>query len=232
MWGARPTSRSLKSIPCGGRAIRTRRPSRTQRRAASVAAASPASSASARRTMSRSSFERWRLRSPEAESAAHVRYPVACMGREARFDTLTDQQQSAQAAETNNTTGGRAQHHFCRINGRLCKSIPSNESPVYGNRLLVPGPGDYRDHCRPGAAGRMLQSQMRPNGRRNRTCNSATSEIGLNNRVFCRLRIGPDAEGTRGAVEVRLDHRARGMQRWRPAYGPKATRAQGSDHIF
>src|SRR5262245_38309776 len=75
---ALPSSRSLKSAPRGGRAMRTRRPSRIQRSAASRAAASPASSPSANTITSCTSFGRSSARSPDVESAAQAGLPVAC----------------------------------------------------------------------------------------------------------------------------------------------------------
>src|ERR1700677_633669 len=77
--GARPTSMSLKSSPCGGRAMRTPGPSRLQPRAQSRAAASPASSPSARTITSCTSFGSSRERRPDVESAAQTGCPVACI---------------------------------------------------------------------------------------------------------------------------------------------------------
>src|SRR5262249_11943683 len=69
--GARPISTSLKSIPCGGRAMRTLRPSHRQRMAQTCAAASPALSPSASTITSRTQFGKFKLRIPDVESAAH-----------------------------------------------------------------------------------------------------------------------------------------------------------------
>ena len=79
MWDSRPTSMSLKSIPWGGRAIRTRRPSCCHRNAQFRAAASPGPSPSARTITSRTSFGRSSARSPDVESAAYAGWPVAFM---------------------------------------------------------------------------------------------------------------------------------------------------------
>src|SRR5262249_29936789 len=76
---AQPSSMSLKSRPCGGRAMRTRRPWRFLRKAQSRAAASPASSPSAKTITLRTCFGRSRARSPEVESAAQAGWPVASM---------------------------------------------------------------------------------------------------------------------------------------------------------
>ena len=71
------TSMSLKSSPCGGRAMRTLRPSLTQRLAQARASPSPGSSPSAKTMMSLRSAGRMRDRKPEVERAAQAALPVA-----------------------------------------------------------------------------------------------------------------------------------------------------------
>src|SRR5262249_23442711 len=77
MRGARRTSRSLKSMPRGGRAMRTRRPSRFQRQPHSCAAASPASSPSARTMTSRTSAGRTRGPKARHQEPGPTRWPEA-----------------------------------------------------------------------------------------------------------------------------------------------------------
>src|SRR6516225_6617260 len=121
MRGARPISMSLKSIPRGGRAIRTCRPSRFQRHPQSRAAASPASSPSASTITSRTAVGRSSERIPEVESAAHAGLPVACIAaRQVSMPSPTIKRSLGSARQTAPPRQGPS-IIFCGSTGALLK---------------------------------------------------------------------------------------------------------------
>ena len=179
MRGARPISRSLKSIPCGGRAMRTRRPSRFQRHAQSRAAASPGSSPSASTITSRTSFGQIEGAQPGGRERRPGRMAGRQHGGEAGLDAFADHQHVAGLGEPHGAATARAEHHLLRIDRRLAGAVAGEEGAVDRQRRAVGAARHQRDHRRPDAARRMLQPGMEAERRRRRKMQPARGEIGL-----------------------------------------------------
>ena len=214
MRGARPTSMSLKSIPCGGRAMRTRRPSRFQRQAQSRAAASPGSSPSASTITSRTSSGRSRARSPEVESAAQAGWPVACMAaRQVSMPSPTISTSPGSAEPHRAATAG-AEHHLLRIDRRLAAAIAGEEGAVDRQRRAVHAARHQRHHRRPDAARGMLQPGMEAERRRRWKMQAARDEILLGHCAARLACLTPNAQrswGPRPIILVRSPRCARPM---------------------
>ena len=199
--GVRALSRSLKSMPCGGRAIRTRRPSRFQRRAHSCAAASPGSSPSASTITSRMS----RGRSSDAKARGRKRRPGGVSrrlhGRKAGLDPFADHQHVAGLAEAHCAAATRPEHHLRRIDWRLAAAVAGEKGAMNGDRRSGGAVRHERHHRGPDAARGMFQAGMEAQGRRSRKVEPARAQIGFDGRSLGRLRCLPDRQRRRAALQ-------------------------------
>ena len=236
MRGARPISMSLKSIPCGGRAMRTRRPSRFQRQAQSRAAASPGSSPSASTITSRTSSRQIEGAQPGGRKRRPGRMAGRLHGGEAGLDAFADHQHVARLGKAHRAATAGAEHHLLRIDRRLAAAVAGEEGAVDRQRRSVRAARHQRHHRRPDAARGMLQTGMEAQRVGRRQIDAARGEIGLDQRSLCRLGGLPDGErglAALGVVSIRLalDRRAarRARERARTVLGPQAARAQRRD---
>ena len=121
-------------MPCGGRAIRTRRPSRFQRRAQSCAAASPGSSPSASTITSRTS----RGRSSDAKARGRKRRPGRMSrspaSRQGRSRCLRRPSARRRLGEAHHAAATRTEHHLRRIDRRLAAAVAGKKGAVNGDR--------------------------------------------------------------------------------------------------
>ena len=199
--GARPFSRSLKSMPCGGRAMRTRRPSRFQRRAQSRAAASPGSSPSASTITSRTS----RGRSSDAKARGRKRRPGGISSRlhrgKAGLDAFADHQHGARLGEAHCAAATRPEHHLLRIDWRLAVAVAGEKGAVNGDRRSGRAVRHERHHRGPDATRGMFQSGMEAQGGQRRKREPARAQIGLDGRSVGRSRCLPDRERRRAALQ-------------------------------
>ena len=199
MRGARPSSMSLKSMPCGGRAMRTRRPSRFQRQAQSRAAASPGSSPSASTITSRTSRGRSRARRPGGRKRRPGRMAGRLHGGEAGLDAFADHQHVAGLGEAHRAATARAEHHLRGSTGALPPPSRARKVRWMASGVAVRAVRHQRHHRRPDAARGMFQPGMEAERRRRWKMQAARDEIGLDQRADRRRasRQMPNARGVR-----------------------------------
>ena len=115
--------RSLKSLPRGGRAIRTRRPSRCQRRAHWHAAASPAHIAIGSHDHVAHFSRKLEAPEPRRRERCPGRMAGGLHGCKAGLDPFADQQHLTRIAKPGDTAATRAEHHPLRLDGCLPRAI-------------------------------------------------------------------------------------------------------------
>ena len=140
--------------------MRTRRPSRFQRKAQSRAAASPGSSPSASTITSRTSLRQIESAQPGGRKRRPGRMSGRLHGGEAGLDTFPDHQHVARIGEAHRAATAGAEHHLLRIDRRLPAAIAGEEGAVNRERRSVCAVRHQRHHRRPDAARGMFQTGM------------------------------------------------------------------------